>query len=45
MEKRTIFQEMLKGVRGLIRYEWSIITRDYSRKSVNAGILNLKNKH
>jgi hypothetical protein len=37
MEKCVIFQEMLKGVCGLVRYEWPFITRNYFRKSLNAG--------
>jgi hypothetical protein len=37
MEKCTIFQEMLKGVCGLVRYEWPFITSNYLRKSLNAG--------
>ena len=36
MEKCTIFQEMLKRVCGLIRYEWPFITSNYLRKSLNA---------
>ena len=37
MEKCVIFQEMLKGVCGLVRYEWPFITSNYLRKSLNAG--------
>jgi hypothetical protein len=37
MEKCPIFQEMLKGIRRLVRYEWPFITRNNFRKSLNAG--------